>query len=239
MIKMPTENNVAVKKREAAYLIPEDFPKLFSEAERINNGEKGANGLPGTPVYGINAYIVLVSLTCGTRISELLGLKKNNLHLDEKYIEICQTQSRVKNRDKYATSKWKTIEALPKSKNSARKIPISDITVSFFEKILSFNSNLNDDDFICINQAGNVCKADSVNRTLKRMLQRSNCSITECGTHALRHSYGSYLISTGTPLIIVSRLLGHSSVKVTESVYIHILEEDKHKYIDTAFEKIS
>lgn len=237
MVKMPSESNVAVKKKEAAYLLPEDFPKLFAEAERVNNGEKGANGLPGTPVYGINAYIVLASLTCGTRISELLGLKKKNLHLEEKYIEIQQTQSRVRNRDKNASTKWKTIEASPKSKNSMRKIPISDKTVSFFEKILSFNPELKDDDFICINQSGNLCKADSINKTLKRMLRRSNCSIDECSTHALRHSYGSYLISTGAPLIIVSRILGHSSVKVTESVYIHILEEDKHKYIDTAFKK--
>lgn len=44
--------------------------------------------------------------------------------------------------------------------------------------------------------------------------------------HSLRHSYGSYLLSRGVPFPTVSRLLGHSSPRVTAEVYSHALTSD-------------
>ena len=56
------------------------------------------------------------------------------------------------------------------------------------------------------------------------MLTRSNCSRTDVTVHCLRHTYGSYLLSKGTPVFNVSRLLGHSSTQTTERVYAHLLQ---------------
>lgn len=56
------------------------------------------------------------------------------------------------------------------------------------------------------------------------MLRRSKCSRTDATVHSLRHTYGSYLLSKGTPVFSVSRLLGHASVQTTERVYAHLLQ---------------
>ena len=53
--------------------------------------------------------------------------------------------------------------------------------------------------------------------------------IRECGLaeeyrlHSLRHTYSSFLIEQGIPIDIVSKLLGHSSVRVTADNYDHSL----------------
>ena len=45
------------------------------------------------------------------------------------------------------------------------------------------------------------------------------------GLHALRHYFCTELIKKKVPLILVSKILGHSSVKITESVYVHLVPE--------------
>jgi len=42
--------------------------------------------------------------------------------------------------------------------------------------------------------------------------------------HSLRHTYASHLVMAGVPLLTVSKLLGHSSVRVTE-MYAHLVSD--------------
>lgn len=42
--------------------------------------------------------------------------------------------------------------------------------------------------------------------------------------HELRHSCASILLAQGVPLEVVSRFLGHSSIRITADVYGHILD---------------
>ncbi len=51
------------------------------------------------------------------------------------------------------------------------------------------------------------------------------------GKQGLRHSFASVLVKKGTPIYQVSKLLGHSSVRVTER-YAHLYAEDGGKYVD-------
>ena len=46
------------------------------------------------------------------------------------------------------------------------------------------------------------------------------------GSHAIRHYFATELIRKGVSIYKVSRLLGHASVKTTESIYIHLLPID-------------
>ncbi len=47
----------------------------------------------------------------------------------------------------------------------------------------------------------------------------------ELGLHSLRHTYATKLYHMGVPLLTISRLLDHSSVRVTEK-YLHIQVEE-------------
>jgi integrase len=45
--------------------------------------------------------------------------------------------------------------------------------------------------------------------------------------HELRHSGASLMLAQGTPLHVVSEVLGHASIAITKDVYGHLLEGDK------------
>jgi integrase len=56
--------------------------------------------------------------------------------------------------------------------------------------------------------------------------------LVDVGFHTLRHTTASLLISQGTPITTVSKILGHASTQMTLDVYGHLYEDDATKYID-------
>ncbi len=46
------------------------------------------------------------------------------------------------------------------------------------------------------------------------------------GPHSFRHYFATQLLLRGTPMIVVSKLLGHKSIRTTERCYAHILAPD-------------
>ena len=44
--------------------------------------------------------------------------------------------------------------------------------------------------------------------------------------HELRHSGASLMLAQGTPLHVVSEVLGHASIAITKGVYGHLLEDE-------------
>lgn len=53
----------------------------------------------------------------------------------------------------------------------------------------------------------------------------TNASIPAFGPHALRHYFASQLLLKGVDIALVSKILGHSSIRTTEQCYIHILPD--------------
>ena len=49
--------------------------------------------------------------------------------------------------------------------------------------------------------------------------------------HSLRHTFATHLLQAGIPIYEVSKLLGHSSVKVTE-VYSHHIPNQMHSSVE-------
>lgn len=56
------------------------------------------------------------------------------------------------------------------------------------------------------------------------------CARAELGhwtPHELRHSAASIMLAQGTPLWVVSEVLGHASLAITKDVYGHLIGEEK------------
>jgi integrase len=52
--------------------------------------------------------------------------------------------------------------------------------------------------------------------------------------YATRHSYGTWLAEAGVPVHQIKRLMGHSSIQVTQR-YMHASPEQGQRYVDAAF----
>jgi integrase/recombinase XerD len=52
--------------------------------------------------------------------------------------------------------------------------------------------------------------------------------------HWCRHSYATRLLRAGTPVEVVSRLLGHASIMTTMDVYGHLSVEDARRALEAA-----
>lgn len=50
--------------------------------------------------------------------------------------------------------------------------------------------------------------------------------LPEIGTHGLRHTCATLLLRSGTPLLAVSRRLGHENAAITLQIYAHAMPED-------------
>ncbi len=57
--------------------------------------------------------------------------------------------------------------------------------------------------------------------------------IVDANTHSLRKTFGSILIQSGeADIYIISKLLGHSSIKTTEKYYVDLLDENFRKPVN-------
>ena len=52
--------------------------------------------------------------------------------------------------------------------------------------------------------------------------------------HWCRHTYATRLLRKGTPIEVVSKLLGHSSIATTSDIYGHLSAEDVRRALEAA-----
>lgn len=159
----------------------------------------------------------LVLYYSGLRAGELLALKKCDIDFDKRLIHVNKTLSHVKARDSNSLTAYDDVISVPKTSNSIRDVPISDNCRKYLLWLLSDDI---DSDYVIHNQLGGCMKLRSFQQTFERICHEDAC-IRCKGLHALRHTFTSNLISRGADVSIVSKILGHSSVKFTYDRYFH------------------
>ena len=162
----------------------------------------------------------MVMLASGLRISELVGLSWDECHLDceNPYIHVVQQLSYI-----HDLKAW--IWGPPK-RGEKRIIPIDNecrkILLSIKE--CSKNISVTDDnkefeDLVFRNERGFPIQSTTYRQHLKKMAIRYN--MEHFHPHTLRHTYATRCLEQGVSLKAVSMALGHSSMFITESIYIN------------------
>ena len=64
----------------------------------------------------------------------------------------------------------------------------------------------------------------SLEKTFRRLCKR--LGIKPITPHQLRHYFATHALKNGARIEVISRLLGHSSVAITDQVYVHIGEQE-------------
>lgn len=165
-------------------------------------------------------YVVLYY--SGLRAGELLALKKSDIDFEKRIIHVDKTLSHVKARNSDVLTLYQDVISDPKTCNSIRDVPISDNCRKYLLWLLSDDI---DSDYLIHNTFGGCMKLRSFQQTFRRICEE-DAHITYKGLHALRHTFTSKLIRNGADVSVVSKMLGHSSVKFTYDRYCHVSGDD-------------
>ena len=160
------------------------------------------------PIDYRNKAMLEVLFATGTRISELINLKLNQIDFDECIIRV-----------------------LGKGKKD-RIIPIGDTALEYLSLYINeyrpFILKTRVSEYVFVNKNGTKMSRQGFFKILKKLVASSDIE-KEVSPHTLRHSFATYLLNNGADLRVIQELLGHENLVTTE-IYSHLsnkkIEED-------------
>ena len=228
--KLPLEDNIEKKTREIIILEKDDIDKFVKESECINgDGTHKSCGKIGEHMYGIAAKMAVFILNTGLRASEAIGLQWDCVDFENKTIKVKRADTYIKDRSTNSDTNYKLHTGTPKSKSGIRTVPLTNKAL----EILYYCKENQKNEYVFTTKTGGRVLQSNLDKTIRRMLQRAECKVQSCGAHALRHTFASQLIAEGVDIQVVSKLLGHSKVSTTYDIYVHLLEKQDEKAIET------
>ena len=167
----------------------------------------------------VKIFAILLDLFSGIRIGELCALKWKDFDIKNKIIHINKTLIRVKNKDNNITNKTKIILDIPKTQNSIRNVPINDEILPY---IKGFKK---DDDSYFLTGNNSFITTKKYYMFYQKVLK--SLHIKKYKFHVLRHTFATHCLLCGVDIKTLSEILGHSSVKTTLDLYVHMGDNEK------------
>ena len=139
--------------------------------------------------------------SCGLRISEVVGLERCNVYLEEGLLRV------IGKRDK------------------ERLVPLGEeaafwLRQYLYEALPQLGPKAKS--WLFVNQKGQVLSRKGL---WKRFKEYAALAGLECKVHSLRHAFATHLLQGGADLRSVQEMLGHSSLATTQ-IYTHLASED-------------
>lgn len=188
-------------------------------------------------VENMNAFNfgLLLCMHTGIRVGELSGLRWGDIDFAQHKISIQRTVIRIKNLDGVVnpvTGKIpKTILYIgpPKTEHSNREIPLPD-KLLFYAKCFCKEAS----DYI-LTGTGKCMEPRVIQRRYAALLEK--CGIPQIKIHSLRHQFSCRWVEQGFDTKSLSEILGHTSVRTTLDLYVHIQSETKRQYMNQMMER--
>jgi len=140
--------------------------------------------------------VVQADLLSGCRLGELLSLRVTDVDLRGKVIDLSSTKQ-----------------------NRNHQIAITPPLVAVLKEALAESKG----GFVFVNRHGKPYTVDGFSKHFARVAERAGTP--DITFHDLRRHVGTLLINAGERLEVVSKLLGHSNVAVTQRSYAHLTTE--------------
>lgn len=136
----------------------------------------------------------------GLRVSELAGLRLDDLHLDEDYVR-CMGKGR----------KERVVPVGRSAQAALRR---------YMDELRPLQVKGDDPGTVFLNARGRPLTRKGLWMLIKRRAHR--CGLTQPITpHTLRHSFASHLLANGAPLRVIQEMLGHADIATTQ-IYTHV-----------------
>lgn len=165
---------------------------------------------------------IVLSLMTGLRIGELCALKWSDIDLKKRIIIVNKTLQRICEKGKAS----KITITSPKTSNSFREIPISNSLYDFLIKLKPTKR-----DVYFLTSTSTPTEPRNYRKIYQTLLKK--LKINKTSFHALRHTFATRLIENKVDIKTVSELLGHASVNITISIYVHSEFNTKRKAVKT------
>jgi integrase/recombinase XerD len=156
----------------------------------------------------------------GVRVGEALGLRHEDIAAAECEITI--------------VPRTNANGARSKSRES-RTIPVGGELIRLYADYLHEEYGPTDSDYVFVNlwasPAGHPLSYPAVYDLVKRIRRRTRMDFDP---HWCRHTAATRMLRDQVPIEVVSKILGHSSITTTLSVYGHLTAEDARKALEAA-----
>ncbi|WP_010095999.1 site-specific tyrosine recombinase XerD [Ornithinibacillus scapharcae] len=154
-----------------------------------------------TPLSIRNKAMLELIYATGLRVSELVTLKTNDLHLTMGFVRCFGKGAKE------------------------RIVPLGDVAQKAVEDYLKYaRQNLlkknKEEHVLFLNQHGRPMTRQGFWKILKKLANEANIT-KDITPHTLRHSFATHLLENGADLRAVQEMLGHSDISTTQ-IYTHV-----------------
>lgn len=199
-----------------------------------------------TPKYRHWFPVFYIMLSTGMRVGEITGLRWQDVDFEKGSINVNHTLVYYNHRDERGT--YFGINT-PKTKAGCREIPmISGVKEAFelereYQRELGIESKSRIDgyeNFVFVNQYGNVQHHGTLNRAIKRVIRDCNDRVLlendletkpvllpDFSCHNLRHTFATRLCESGINIKVIQSVLGHVDISTTMDIYVDVMSETK------------
>ncbi|WP_271628836.1 tyrosine-type recombinase/integrase [Caldicellulosiruptor sp. DIB 104C] len=150
--------------------------------------------------------LIELLINTGIRVSELVSLTTEDIHLTARN----------------GSQNYSYIVIRNGKGGKYREIPLNSQVKKALEEYLAIRPSSSDRIFI--GQRGPL-RRESVDKIIKKYC--CIAGIEEISAHVLRHTFCTRLVQEGTPIPVVSKLAGHSSIQTTMDFYVRVSRADK------------
>jgi len=164
---------------------------------------------------------ILLAVTTGMRLGELLGLHWRDVDLKRGKLAVTQSLQATKNGLEFRQ---------PKTKKSRRSIPLTSTAAEALrqhkkaqlEHRMANADRYEDNDLVFPREYGKPWNPRTFSSSWTR--QRDSMGL-DIRFHDLRHTHATLLLRQGVHVKVVSERLGHSTVGITLDTYSHVLPD--------------
>ena len=212
-------NPVSVVKMPRPKVKEIDPPSEAQVADMLELAREG--GTWWYPAMRLSAYT-------GMRRGEVMGLRWENVNLAGEYLDVRESLGYVRGR---------LVVETPKTDSSRRRVDLDSETVQILSDhksaqeahILGMGAEYDDQGIVFTKPDGGYFFPGSYSEAIRALSRRTGPKLR---AHDLRHFHASVWLSSGAPLLPLSKRLGHASVKMTLDSYAHAMPGAQREGLD-------